>query len=313
MRPARQAVLLLLVLAVAGCSTSTRAEVEDRTVTARRSQQRPVLTSWVYQLQGYRDGRLDALARSPHQLAVIDLARDAHTDYFRRGEVRALRRSGKRVLAYFEIGSIESFRPEYPHLRQRHPDLILNRWDEWPEEYFVKYWTDRWWRLVVRPRVDRALTAGYGGVYLDTPVAYEEIPLRLADGHSRSRLGRQMVDLIMRIERYAHRRRPGFWIVPQNSPELYSYHGYLRAIDGIGMEELFYRATDKPCTAGWCGENLRNTRRIRDAGKLVLAVDYAVRPRSVRRACARYAREGFAGYVTTVALNRIKEPCTRER
>ena len=267
------------------------------------------VTSWVYQLQNYDNDRLDALARAPQQLAVIDLARDAGSDYFTPSEISALRGSGKVVLAYFEIGSIEQFRPEYPDLRGHADDLILNRWPEWPDEFFVRYWDERWWQQVIRPRLDQALRAGFDGVYLDTPLAYEQLDLTLVPGQTRDSLARAMVDLIVRISGYAKARRPGLLVVPQNSPELRRLPGYTAAIDGIGMEELFYRATDDPCAASYCAENLGDTQALRTAGKFVLAVDYANRAGNVRAACGRYRQEGFAGYVTTVDLDRISPPC----
>ncbi len=263
------------------------------------------VTSWVYQLQNYEKGRLDALARAPQQLAVIDLARDARSDYFSADEIAALRGSGKKVLAYFEIGSIEEFRPEYPATA----GLRLNRWADWPDEHFVRYWEPAWWERVIGPRVDQALRAGFDGVYLDTPLAYEELDLSLVPGQTRDRLARAMVELLVRISSYAKAQRPNFWIVPQNSPELRLFPGYTGAIDGIGMEELFFLATDKACTAHFCTENLDHARALRDAGKLVLAVDYATRAANVRTACARYAGEGFAGYVGVRALDRISSPC----
>ncbi|TDB76722.1 glycoside hydrolase [Micromonospora sp. KC723] len=266
-------------------------------------------TNWAYQLQGYAGGRLDALARGPYQLVVIDLARDAHTDWFTAAEVGALRRGGKRVLAYFEIGSLEDFRPEYPVIRRTAPDLLANEWTDWPGEYFVRYWDPRWWDRVVRPRVDQALRAGFDGVYLDTPLAYEEISLARTGGRGRARLAADMTALIVRISTYAKARRPGFLIVPQNSPELREQPGYTAAIDGIGMEELFYLAMDEPCTRDWCAENLAHTRALRDAGKFVLAVDYAVRAEHVRAACRRYRAERFAGTVTVRALDRLTAPC----
>lgn len=269
----------------------------------------PRITSWVYQLQGYRQGRLDALVQAPQQLAVIDLARDAGADYFRAEEIGAVRASGKTVLAYFEIGSIENFRPEYRPLRHGAGDLILNRWDEWPQEYFVRYWEPRWWDLVVEPRIDQALEAGFDGVYLDTPLAYEEVELSLVPGQTRDGLARAMVDLIVRISQYAKSERPGFLVVPQNSPELRTYPGYTDAIDGLGMEELFFQATDRPCTEDFCAENLEHARAVRDAGNFVLAVDYATRAGNIRAACARYRSEGFAGYVSVPELDRIATPC----
>lgn len=275
--------------------------------------------SWVYQLQGYPDGRLDALARTPQRLAVIDLARDAAADYFTVDEIGALQKSGKKVLAYFEIGTLEDFRPEHSAVRERAGDLILNRWADWPNEHFARYWDARWWDMVVRPRLDQALRAGFDGAYLDTPLAYEEVDLALTGGPgwgggvmekpSRDGLARAMVALIAKISGYAKARRPGFWIVPQNSPELRRYPGYTAAIDGIGMEELFFRATDSPCTESFCGENLAGARALRDGGKFVLAVDYATRPDHTSTACARYRTERFTGYVAVRELDRISPPC----
>lgn len=305
MRPARGALAaLVLIVTTLSCAAGGRG---PSAATAKDA--RPVITSWLYQLQNYPDGRLDALARAPQHLAVIDLARDAGSSYFRRDEIEALRRSGKVVLAYFEIGSIENFRPEYGPLLRHDKDLILNRWDEWPNEFFVRYWDERWWTGVVRPRVDQALRAGFDGVYLDTPLAYESLDLSMVPGWTRDSLARAMVNLIARISRYAKARHPGFLIVPQNSPELRVYPGYVSAIDGIGMEELFFQATDRPCVEDWCAENLANTRALRDAGKFVLAVDYASRPDNIRTACRDYAAEHFAGDVTVVDLDAIMPPC----
>ncbi|MEV0132801.1 endo alpha-1,4 polygalactosaminidase [Dactylosporangium sp. NPDC050688] len=296
-RTALATALLLTASALTGCPRDTSRSAA------------PATGGWVYQLQGYDGDGLAAIARAPQRIAVIDLARDARSDLFRAGEISTVRDSGKRVLAYFEIGSIEQYRPEYDPLRAEAGDLVLNRWGDWPEEHFVRYWDERWWDRVVRVRVDRALEAGFDGVYLDTPLAYEELDLRLVPGWTRDRLARAMVDLIARVSRYARQRRPGFWIVPQNSPELRHYPGYVDAIDGIGVEELFFLATDRPCTEDYCAENLADVRALRDAGKVVLAVDYARKAGNVRAACRRYRTERFIGTVTTRELDRIAAPC----
>jgi cysteinyl-tRNA synthetase len=268
------------------------------------------ISSWAYQLQGYAGGRLDQVASGPYQLAVVDLARDGHTDYFRAEEIRGVQRTGKRVLAYFEIGSIEDFRPEYPALRRDAGDLIANEWRDWPGEFFVRYWDERWWERVIRGRVDRALDAGFDGAYLDTPLAYEQLDPGYAQGRDRAALGGAMAALIARISAYAKARHPDFLIVPQNSPELRRFAGYTAAIDGIAMEELFYLATGRPCTQDWCAQNLADTRALRDAGKFVLSVDYATRPAEIRSACGRYRTERFAGTVTVLELDRLTPPCT---
>lgn len=296
-------VFLLLPGAVAGCDPGTP-EQRDRQGAGPRD-----VGGFVYQLQGYQDGRLDALAAAPFRRAVIDLARDGGDGYFSAEEVGALKRSGKQVLAYFEIGSIESFRPDFGAIRDDRAGLLLHEWPSWPGEHFVRYWDQRWWELGVRPRLDRALAAGFDGVYLDTPLAYEEIDLALAPGLGREELGRRMVELIARISAHAKRADADFQVYPQNSPELLRHQGYLEAVDGIGVEELFFRATDQPCAADHCAEDLARTRELRQAGKTVLAVDYAVRPENVERACRAYREEGFEGYVSVRELDRISAPC----
>lgn len=296
--PAAMAVVIVAALAVACSGRHPPPAATSRDI-----------RSWAYQLQGYPGGRLDQLAAGPYQLIVVDLARDAGTGYFTAAEIARVRATGKRVLAYFEIGGIEDFRPEYPVLRRDAADLVANEWAEWPGEYFVRFYDRRWWSLVVRPRVEQALRAGFDGVYLDTPLAYEQLDLAAAQGRDRAGLARAMAGLIVRISRFAKARHPGFLIVPQNSPELRYQPGYTAAIDGIGVEELFFRATDERCTADYCAENLAETRALRDAGKFVLGVDYATRAADVRSACARYRAERFAGTVTVPDLDRPGPPC----
>lgn len=269
----------------------------------------PTPPSVAYQLSSYEDDKLDDIAAKPHQLVIIDLARDAAAAYFTADEIGAVRAKGKKVLAYFEIGSLEKFRPDFEQFRRANPDLMLNEWDSWKGEFFVKYWDERWWETAVKPRVDRAIAAGFDGVYMDTPLAYEEIDLKLVPGETRETLGRRMVDLIVHISQYAKRAKPGFLIYPQNSPELRHHAGYTEAIDGIGMEELFFLATDEPCDKDFCGENLTEAKALRDAGKTVVAIDYATEPGNIASACRKHRDERFAGAVTVKPLDTVPPPC----
>ena len=292
--------LVLAVVTMAGCGDDA-AETGDRPA---GSEPPEAPRSWVYQLDGYPDGRLDELAEAPQDLAVIDLARDG-TTYFTADDVAALRDSGKTVLAYVSIGTIETYRPEDADVRE----LRLNNWPDWPDEYFVRYWDEDWWSIVVQPRIDQALAAGFDGVYLDTLLAYEEIDLALVPDEYRDSLAWRMSDLVVRISQHVKEQRPGFLVYPQNNPELREYPGFVEAIDGIGMEELFFLDADEPCEEDWCAENLARVRVLRDAGKDVLAVDYADDPDNIAAACERYAEEGFAGYVADAGLDGIRPPC----
>ena len=257
--------------------------------------------SWVYQLSGYQNDRLDQIAASAFDLAVIDLARDGYLDYFTRSEIQAVQNAGKVVLAYFEIGAIEDYRPEWPGVPD---DLKLGPVEGWPSEQYVAYWDERWWPIV-QGRVDQAIVAGFDGAYLDMVVTYEEIPADSA-GSGREDLAQNMVDLIARLSAYAKQQDPPFRVVPQNSPELHAYHGFLQAIDALGIEELYFLATDTACTRSWCDENRENAAVIRDAGKLVLTIDYASQDANIARAYEQSRSAGFVPYVSVRSLDVLR-------
>jgi cysteinyl-tRNA synthetase len=264
------------------------------------------VSSWVYQLCNYQNGTLAELADAPFDLAVIDLARDGGADYFTPSEIAALKRSGKIVLAYFEIGAIEDYRPEWSQVPA---ELKAGTVDGWAKEQYVKFWDERWWP-VVKGRVDQALAAGFDGAYLDMVTTYAEIP---DSGFGEEERAREMVDLIARISAYAKGRNPAFKIVPQNGPELYTWsfwkpepnRKYIEAIDGLGLESVFYIAHDKPANKDWCKENRANAQAIQKAGKLVLGVDYAKKPASIFAAYRQQRAIGFVPYVSVVKLDRI--------
>jgi len=175
--------------------------------------------SWVYQLTNYQNGKLDEIAGAGFDLAVVDLARDGGNDFFTRAEIEQVKRQGTMILAYFEIGDIEDYRPEWKAVPE---DLRAGAVGGWPKEQYVKFWDERWWP-VVQGRIDQALKAGFDSAYLDLVTCYEEIPIKNV---KREELAHKMVDLISRISQYAKGQKSDFKIVPQNSPELYSWSSW---------------------------------------------------------------------------------------
>jgi cysteinyl-tRNA synthetase len=259
--------------------------------------------SWVYQLCNYRNDALDELAATEVDLAVVDLSRNGASDYFTANEIGALKASGKIVLAYFEIAAIEEYRPEWSCVPA---DLKAGAVDGWPKEQYVTFWDERWWPIV-QGRIDQALKAGFDGAYLDMVTTYDEIP---KSGLALSERARRMVDLIAHLSAYAKERNPDFKIVPQNCPELFTGSVQLNppaidAIDGLGMESVFYLAHDKPANKAWCEENRQNAQAIRKAGKLVLGIDYAKKPATIADAYAKQRALGFVPFVSIEALDRI--------
>ncbi|MFC5051458.1 endo alpha-1,4 polygalactosaminidase [Rubritalea spongiae] len=259
--------------------------------------------SWAYQLCNYTNDTLDEITSSQFDLVVIDLSRNGQSDFFKRAEIEAVQQSNKLVLAYFEIGAIEQYRPEWNDVPK---DLKAGRVANWPKEQYVKFWDERWWPIV-RSRIDQALTAGFNGAYLDMVTTYAEIPNTELKEEERAH---KMVELIERISTYAKTKDPSFKIVPQNCPELYTWsysepklnQKYINAIDGLGLESVFFMAHDRPAQHQWSVENRKNAIAIKAANKLVLGVDYAKKVTSIRQAYQKQRALGFIPYVSVETL-----------
>lgn len=261
---------------------------------------------WVYQLCDYRDDKLAEIQSTDFDLAVIDLSRDGGSGYFTAEEIKSVKDSGKIVLAYFMVGAIEDYRPEWKGIPA---ELKMGKVGGWPREQYVKFWDERWWP-VVQGRIDQAIKSGFDGAYLDLITAYEEIP---NSGLTSEQRAHKMVDLIERISKYAKGKNPQFKIVPQNCPELYTWSywepklnkKYIATIDGLGLESVFYMAHDKSANKDWCMENRQNAIAIQKAGKLVLGVDYAKQKKNRIDGYKKQRAIGFVPYVSVVELNKV--------
>ncbi|MEO1497042.1 MAG: endo alpha-1,4 polygalactosaminidase [Planctomycetota bacterium] len=266
--------------------------------------------SWAYQLTGYNNEALDRLAAADVDLLVIDLSIDGSDTDFTPDQLAKLRGDrGKWLLAYFEIGAIEEYRPEWDETPR---ELMAGPVDGWPSEQYVRYWDERWWPVVCG-RIDRAIDNGFDGAYLDMLTTYEEIP---DSGLTSEQRAERMVDLVRRLTRYARRRAPDFKVIAQNCPELANWafweprvnQPYLTAIDGVAIESPFYLPHDELCKESWCEENRTNALAIKSRGKLLLGVDYVTQEDTRRDSISRQSKAGFVPLTARRALDQTLLP-----
>ena len=200
--------------------------------------------SWGYQLQ---QADPQALAACKYDVLVIDYSRDG-TDAgkYTAAEIKVIRDAGKIVLAYLSIGEAENYRFYWqqkwvpgnpPWLGPENPD--------WPGNYKVRYWYSGWWTTALQPYLDRILTAGFDGAYLDIIDAYWY--WYETGGYALGFTADGMVQLVEKIGAYARARHPGFILCPQNGESIIddvstsAMRGrYLQATQAIGVEDLFY-------------------------------------------------------------------------
>jgi len=116
--------------------------------------------------------------------------------------------------------------------------------------------------------------------------------------------GEKMQEFIIAISDYARQTDSDFIIIPQNGAELcYNYcdisdgfnQSYLYAIDGLGIEELFYNGTYAPDN-----ERLDMLRQLKDEKKILVS-EFVSDNSLIDDAYTADSTEGFACFVRTAA------------
>ncbi|MBA2286923.1 MAG: endo alpha-1,4 polygalactosaminidase [Ktedonobacteraceae bacterium] len=256
---------------------------------------------------------LKLLGATNFELVVIDYSADgSHKKAFTSRQIDELRCAPcqRRVVSYLSIGQAESYRWYWQRGWQKAAPAWLGLPDpDWEQNYWVHYWDPAWQDIIYR-YLDAILAAGFDGIYLDRIDAYQE---RYAAGHEED-----MVQFVAAIAQYARSRVPpgeDFGIIVQNAEELAARHpDYLRLVTGIGREEVYIRATNRPTSSR---ERARVERHLdlfrqNSRDKLVLTLDYSDRANLVRTAYKRARARGYIPYVSCVALDRLQLNTTVE-
>ena len=220
-----------------------------------------VPSSWAYQLQDADPSRISAFNFG---IVVMDYSRDGTEEgAYSRREIERLKASGKVVLAYLSIGEAEDYRFYWRDGWEEDPPSWLGPENpEWPGNYVVRYWEDGW-KEIVFGYLKRIISRGFSGVYLDKLDSYEYFRDSLGEREAAHR----MAELVREISDSCHRWAGECTVIPQNGERIVEYvPGVLKYVDGWAAEDVLYRDGSP--------ERLVDLRRIKDAGKIVLSVEY---------------------------------------
>ncbi|MEW6746464.1 MAG: MJ1477/TM1410 family putative glycoside hydrolase [Planctomycetota bacterium] len=275
------------------------------------------IDDFAYQLQ---ELDLEALGESAFDLAIIDYSRDGGDELaFSSEEIATLRASpggGKRVLAYMSIGEAEDYRwywsTKWDADHDGMPDPGAPSWlgpsnPDWPGNYKVRYWETGWQELIYgspSSYLDKILAAGFDGVYLDIVDAYEYWGPGGESGLGRDSAEADMVRFVIAIAEYARTRREGFAVFPQNGEGLATHADYVDTVTGIGREDTWYDG-NVPQPDDHTAQVLEDLELFRQAGKLVLVVDYVTRGDLIDAFYAAALAHGFIPYATVRDLDRL--------
>ena len=231
------------------------------------------IESWAYWLQ---DIKIEELKNNSSDLVVIDYSKDGLDETaFTKAEIKSLKDEGKVVLAYLSIGEAEDYRFYWKDSWNENPPSFLGEENpDWAGNYKVKYWEKAWWKEVIRPYLKKIISAGFDGVYLDIIDGYHYYGEK--DGKMKKRAN-QMVRLVKKIAKFSRRKQgQEFAVFPQNGSSILDdastkfKNRYLKVIDGIGIESLYYNVYSEDDKA-YRTEKLAE---LSAKNKLILNVEY---------------------------------------
>jgi len=325
----------------------------DRTVADTRSTLTEV-RHWLYLIGvNLEPQTVTLIENSAYDLVVLDFIPSEinNTDYPMAEVIARLHNAPhpKLVLAYIDIGQAESYRTYWqPEWEIGNPDWIAGEDpDGWEGNFPVAYWRGEWQAIWLEPDgyLPSIMETGFDGVYLDWVEAYSDenvIAIAEQDGVDAKQ---EMIRWVGSIAGFTRARNPNFIIVAQNAAELARYDNYVKAIDAIAQEQVwfdggadndppgdcplprteadvdtdaYFKSLPPPCQEQYdqypnstlhvsSEMYLRDLQVAQSKGLMIFTVDYALDPVNVAWVYRRSRELGFVPFVGSRALDQYVE------
>ncbi len=299
---------------------------------------------WGYRLQGAGKNRkshklsIGELKLAPHDLIVMDFSKDgSDKGAFTAVQIESIKQRKKAnsvVVSYISIGEASDYRDHWQDDWTTYTDpdqraageptdkapAWLGAWNEdWPNSRKVRYWDKDWQAVLFNSErtgwLDKIVTAGFDGAYLDIVDAYYHWGCEVAktagcrdgDPKTEREAAARMIDFISALARHAREINPEFLVIPQNGAFIIDAlededharrDAYFKAISAIACEDLFFRGDKAE------NNSLKPDQETIDAlvatfidsGTPVLSVDYINMPEKIAEFYQAAASNGFLPY-----------------
>lgn len=260
--------------------------------------------AFLYALSGYRYADFAKDAPYEAQIYVVDVDDSQLTA----SQLETLTAQGKRVYSYLSIGEAENYRDYWQGWKPGAPEFVLHENPDWQGNYLVKFWEPVWQQIIFE-RVKEIARLGYSGVYLDIVDAYRHAGVQKAYAGTKPQLRKEMEDFVIRLSQVAKSINPGFHVIPQNAVQLAVKENdeeqanlrYLQAIDGFGIEDLWY-ADDE--VSDWTKWDVAPLKVAQKYGKFVLATSYPTESLKQKIFVRKALKEGFIPFVGNRSLSK---------
>jgi cysteinyl-tRNA synthetase len=248
----------------------------------------------VYVLQG---ADIKDLLKTDFDIAVVD----PDDSRLNSKNLDSLQKQDKRIIAYLSIGEAEDYRSYWEEdWCAGNPSFVDEENPDWHGNYRVRFW-DRQWQDIIIKRLDELVKTGYDGAYLDVIDVYEYYRDK---GYIFAKI--EMINFVYSISRHVKSSKEDFLIIPQNGEELLTDYVYIKSIDGIGREDIWFTddaAVDKNATE----LTLKYLAGIKQNNKFVFVICYAEEEITKNMFLEFTKKYGFIPYLGKRELNTIEE------
>ncbi|WP_460451282.1 endo alpha-1,4 polygalactosaminidase [Alsobacter sp. SYSU BS001988] len=251
----------------------------------------------MYVLQGVDPAEV---AAAPFDVKVVDVYNNDGA-LFTPAQVQQMGggAGGGLLLGYFSIGEAEVYRDYFKTI----PSAALGPENpQWKGNYEVAFWTPEW-KDVATTYIDKMIAAGYDGVYFDVVDEYQQswaknhAPGGDAEG--------AMVNLVKQLADHAHTLNPNFKIWANNAEELLSNPTYVKTLDGMYKENLYYTDSGQKQPASETQYSLGLLKTMLDAGKDVVSIEYVSGAAKIADVQQQAARDHISSYVAHLDLDGV--------
>lgn len=243
-----------------------------------------------------RDASYNSVAKANFQLGIFDIE-DIRLTSTQMGN---LHNQGKTLFSYVSIAEAAPYRPYWQEngWDTNPPGLLIAKNPNW-NSYPVKYWEPEWQKIVI-DQAEHIVKAGYDGMYMDVVDTYMLAVVENAyDGPTSVR--QEMIDFVKTLSAHNKALNPDFKVIANNAQDLLTDTSYLKAIDGVGNEDLYYSIDNTRVT--WTEGNLKLLQHAIDAGKLVLDIDYPTTDAAQQSFITMAIEDGIIPFIGNLSLN----------
>lgn len=253
----------------------------------------------MYVLQGIVPSEI---ALAPFDVKVVDLYDDSGTP-FTPAEVNLMGggAGSALLLGYFSLGEAETYRDYFSSIPE---SAIGPENPQWAGNYQVAYWTQEW-RDVATAYLDRAIAAGFDGIYFDVVDEYQQRWARNNAPGGAAGAEQAMADLVAYLADYAHAKAPDFQIWANNAEELLANDTYFTHLDGMFKENLFYTGGGVLQSLSETQASLELLQRMILAGKDVISIEYVSSVDDVEDVITKAVAADIGYYTADIELDGI--------